>query len=227
MADPHPNTRLEIFCDGVFAIALTLLIIDIKVPASEGVRTTRDLWLALRHLGPSVFAFVLSFAIILITWVNHHYLFTLVNKSSPSFIYANGFLLLTVVLMPFPTALMGEYLLTDHAAPAVVVYNSVTAVQAVGWILVSGAALRSRLTRDDQSTSLMRGSRRNGYFAFVVYSLLAGIAVWFPLTIAIVTTMLWAYWLTLSLRETTAEDRLQPVNAGSASPQRRAGAHRR
>ena len=75
-----------------------------------------------------------------------------------------------------------------------------TAVQAVGWILVSGAALRDRLTRDEKSTSVMRNSRRNGYFAFVVYSLLALIAFWFPLSIFIVTTMLWAYWLAFSLR---------------------------
>lgn len=78
----------------VFAIALTLLIIDIKIPASEGIGTTRELWLALGHLGPSIFAFVLSFAVILITWVNHHRFFRLVNKSSGSFVYANGFLLL-------------------------------------------------------------------------------------------------------------------------------------
>ena len=200
MADPHPNTRLEAFCDGVFAIALTLLIIDIKVPASEGIGTTRDLWLALRHLGPSISAFVLSFAIILITWVNHHRFFRLVNKSSGSFIYANGLLLLTVVFMPFPTGLVGEYLLTDHAAPAVVVYNSVTALQAVGWILVTGAALRNRLVKDEKSAVLVRDSHRNGYFALVVYSLLAVVAFWFPLGTAIVATMLWAYWLTYSLR---------------------------
>src|SRR5499427_1235430 len=198
MAESHPNTRLEAFCDGVFAIALTLLIIDIKIPASEGIRSTRELWLALAHLGPSIFAFVLSFAIILITWVNHHALFTLVNKSSASFIYANGFLLLTVVFMPFPTALVGEYLLTDHAAPAVVIYNSLTAVQAVAWILVSGAALRRQLTKDDKSAVLVRDGHRNGYFAFVVYSLLALIAMWFPVTVVIGTTMLWAYWLTFS-----------------------------
>jgi uncharacterized membrane protein len=198
MADPHPNTRLEAFCDAVFAIALTLLIIDIKVPASEEIGTTRELWLALRHLGPSIFAFVLSFAVILITWVNHHRFFRLLNKSSGPFVYANGFLLLTVVFMPFPTALVGEYLLTDHAAPAVVIYNSVTAVQAVSWILVTGAGLR--LAKDEKSVALVHDAHRNGYFALVIYSLLALIAVWFPLTIAIVTTMLWAYWLAFSLR---------------------------
>jgi hypothetical protein len=96
--------------------------------------------------------------------------------------------------------LVGEYLLTDHAAPAVVIYNSVTAVQSVAWILVAGAALRGQLTRDAKSTSLMRDNRRNGYLALVVYSLLALIAVWLPLAIAIVTTILWAYWLTFSLR---------------------------
>lgn len=198
MADPHPNTRLETFCDGVFAIALTLLIIDIKVPASEGIGTTRELWRALWYLGPAIAAFVLSFAIILITWVNHHRFFRLVNKSSGLFVYANGFLLLTVVFMPFPTALVGEYLLTDHVAPAVVVYNSVTAIQALSWILVTGAALR--LTKDEQSAALVRNAQRNGYFALVAYSLLALVAAWFPLVIAVVTTMLWAYWLFYSLR---------------------------
>lgn len=195
-----PNSRLETFCDGVFAIALTLLIIDIRIPAPDGIATTRELWLALKHLTPSVLAFVLSFTIILITWVNHHGFFRLVNKSSGSFIYANGFLLLTVVFMPFPTALVGEYLLTDHAAPAVVIYNSLTAVQALSWILVSGAALRNRLYKDEKAAVLVRDAHRNGYFALVAYSLLAVIAVWFPLAIAIVTTMLWAYWLTFSLR---------------------------
>src|SRR6185503_496268 len=124
-----PNSRLETFCDGVFAIALTLLIIDIRIPAPDGIATTRELWLALKHLAPSALAFVLSFVIILITWVNHHSAFRLVHKSSAAFIYANGFLLLTVVVMPFPTALVGAYVLTDHAAPAVVIYNAVTAVQ--------------------------------------------------------------------------------------------------
>src|SRR5258705_12142708 len=164
MAEPNHNSRLEAFCDAVFAIALTLLIIDIKIQSTEKekINDTASLWLALKHITPSILVFVLSFTIILITWVNHHNAMKLANKSCASFIYANGFLLLTVVFMPFPTALMGEYLLTDHAAPAVVVYNSVTTVQAVAWILVSGAALRSRLTKDEKCTLLLRDIRRNG-----------------------------------------------------------------
>jgi len=71
MAESNINSRLEAFCDGVFAIALTLLIIDIKIPSSETINTTNDLWLALQHLLPSVFAFLLSFIIILIRGTAH------------------------------------------------------------------------------------------------------------------------------------------------------------
>ena len=72
MEEKNSNARLEAFCDGVFAIALTLLIIDIKIPSTQNIKTTDEFWLALKHLTPSVFAFLLSFITILITWVNHH-----------------------------------------------------------------------------------------------------------------------------------------------------------
>ena len=139
---PNPNARLEAFCDGVFAIALTLLIIDVRIPVTTVIATTSDLWRALQHLLPSVFAFVLSFGIILITWVNHHEMLKLVHKSSAPFIYANGFLLLGVVFVPFPTALLGENLLTNHAAPAVVLYSATGALMAVGWALMGWTAFK-------------------------------------------------------------------------------------
>jgi hypothetical protein len=96
-------------------------------------------------LTPAVFAFLLSFTVIFITWVNHHAALRLVHKSSVSFIYANGFLLHGVVFIPFPTSLLGAFLLTDHAAPAVVLYNAVLVQQAIAWILLSRAALTDRL----------------------------------------------------------------------------------
>ena len=163
MVEANANARLEAFCDGVFAIALTLLIIDIRLPSMDSLGSAAELWRALQHLAPSVYAFVLSFGIILITWVNHRGTLRLVHKSSGSFIYANGFLLLTVVFIPFPTALLGAFIWTDHAAPAVVLYDAVLAVQAIGWLLVSRAALRNHLLNDERSTSTMREHRRKAY----------------------------------------------------------------
>ncbi|MDP4265560.1 MAG: TMEM175 family protein [Bacteroidota bacterium] len=195
MAENNSNSRLEAFCDGVFAIALTLLIIDIKIPSTTAINNTADFWLALKHTGPSLFAFVLSFIIILITWVNHHNSLKLVNKSSAAFMYANGLMLLSVVFVPFPTSLMGEYLFTDHSAPAVILYNSTFVLQSIGWILLSKASLKNQLTKNEKSSLAMRENGKFGYFAFTLYSLCAIIAFWFPLTIAIITTISWIFWL--------------------------------
>jgi uncharacterized membrane protein len=199
MSEANVNSRLEAFCDGVFAIALTLLIIDIKIPSTVEIHTTEDFWAALRHITPSIFAFVLSFAIILITWVNHHYGLKLANKSSPAFIYANGFLLLTVVFIPFPTSLMGEYILTDHAAPAVVLYTSVMALQAVGWILISRASLKDHLAKSEKAVAIVKQNRNYAYFAFILYSVCATVAYWFPLAIAVATTIIWIFWLIVGI----------------------------
>jgi len=200
MSESKETSRLEAFCDGVFAIALTLLIIDVKIPPTEKINTTADFWLALKHIIPSIFAFILSFIIILITWVNHHNSLKLVNRSSSAFIYANGFMLLTVVFIPFPSSLMGEYILTDHAAPAVVLYNSTLALQAISWILVTSAALKDQLSKNEKSILTARSSRKFGYFAFILYSLCAIVAFWFPFTIAIITTITWIFWLIWGIR---------------------------
>ena|SRR5579871_3549810 len=200
MGESHANARLEAFCDGVFAIALTLLVIDIRLPSSSSIASTVELWRALRDLAPSAFAFVLSFIVIFITWVNHHGVLRLAHASSPSFIYANGFLLLTIVFIPFPTALLGAFLWTDHAAPAVVLYDAVLAVQAIGWIFLGGSALSDRLVAGGRATVTIQSNKRNAYFALVIYSLLALSAQWFPVAAASVTAATWLFWLTLSFR---------------------------
>ena len=195
MSDTNPNSRLEAFCDGVFAIALTLLIIDIKIPATAEINSTADFWIALGKIAPSVSAFILSFVVIFITWVNHHAALKLGNKSSALFIYANGVLLLAVVFLPFPTALMGEYILTDHAAPAVVLYNATLSLQSVGWILLNRSAIKGQLYKSEKAATTIRKSRKFAYFALVLYSLFAIAAFWFPLTIAIITILTWVFWL--------------------------------
>ena len=108
MAEANANSRLEAFSDGVFAIAMTLLIIDVKLPAAASFASTAELWRALQHLTPSVFAFALSFGIILITWVNHHATLELINRSSASFIYANGFLIADSCVRPIPNRVAGR-----------------------------------------------------------------------------------------------------------------------
>ncbi|MDP4236677.1 MAG: TMEM175 family protein, partial [Bacteroidota bacterium] len=169
------------------------------IPPSEAVTSTAGFWEALWLIAPSIGTFLLSFDIILITWVNHHGMMKFVDKSSAPFIYANGLLLLTVVFIPFPTSLMGEYLLTDHASPAVILLEVVLAVQSLGWIAVGSAALKGHLEKNAHAAAQIRNNMKFGYYALVVYTVCAVIAVWFPLAIAIITTIIWIFWLIFGL----------------------------
>ena len=199
MPEPNPNARLETFCDGVFAIALTLLVIDIKIPPTARINNTSDFWLALKHITPSIVAFVSSFAIILVTWVNHHNAMKLAVRSSPAFIYANGLLLLSVVFIPFPTALIGDYILTNHASPAVILYNVVLIIQALGWAAICTAGINGHLAKSEEAIKEIRKNRAYAYYSVFGYALLALVAVWIPVTVVIITLLLWIVWLVIGI----------------------------
>ena len=115
------TSRLEAFSDGVFAIAITLLVLDLAVPARDQL-AGRSLIRALGAEWPSYFAYLVSFAVIGIIWVNHHGLCGLVKRADRLVLFANLFLLLTVSVIPFPTRLLAEYLTASgdsHVAAAI------------------------------------------------------------------------------------------------------------
>src|SRR5213595_2092995 len=116
------KTRTEAFSDGIFTIAVTLLILEIKVPAHRPELSNMELARSLVALWPSFLALFASFATILVMWINHHGFFDLLDKIDAPFLYANGFLLLIVVLVPFPTALLAEHLTGPSANTAAFVY---------------------------------------------------------------------------------------------------------
>ena len=122
MAEGRETVRVEAFSDGVFAIAMTLLVIEIKVPSHEVV-AAKGLAQSLVALWPSYLAFLTSFATVLVIWVHHHWIFALVNRNDHPFLYWNGLLLLFVTFVPFPTALLAEYLLHPDARVAAHLYT--------------------------------------------------------------------------------------------------------
>ncbi len=191
------NARLGAFCDGVFAIAITLLIIDIKIPGTEHITNKQELLRAIGRMLPSILAFLLSFITIFITWVNHHESMKLVNKTSAHFIYANGFMLLTVVFVPFPTSLLGEFVLTSSAAPAVALYSSVFGLQAFAWTLLCKAVLNKTnpLLKSEKAVHFARLNLKRSYYAMALYALCTVLAFWFPLTIAVFVALTWIVWL--------------------------------
>ncbi len=103
------TTRLEAFSDGVFAIAITLLILEIKVPAGPETQD-HGLWRALLERWPSYVGYVISFATIGIMWVNHHALFKYIRRVDRALLLANLLLLMTISFLPYPTAVLAEHL---------------------------------------------------------------------------------------------------------------------
>src|SRR5215467_12035404 len=115
------TTRIEAFSDGMFAIAITLLILEIKVP-EVGQGSLRE---ALLRQWPSYLAFLLSFAFIGIMWMNHHRMFTHIRRSNDTLLILNLLLLLGITVVPFPTAVLASRLGTSDQRAAAVLYNAV------------------------------------------------------------------------------------------------------
>ena len=113
------TTRVEAFSDGVFAIAITLLVLNIAVPDSRPGRLGHDL----AHQWPSYAAYTISFLIIGIIWVNHHGMYRLIGRVDRAMLFVNLGLLGAVALLPFTTALLAQYVraggANSHVAAAV------------------------------------------------------------------------------------------------------------
>ena len=140
--------RVEAFSDGVFAIAITLLVLELRVPAGLGAAGLRA---ALLGEWPSYFAFLSSFGIIGVMWINHHRIFSLLRRVDHAAIVLNGLLLLGVSIVPFPTAVAAAYLGHDGAVPAMVLYSSTGIYIALAftalWRYVSSPSRRPALMR--------------------------------------------------------------------------------
>lgn len=103
-----PN-RIEALSDGVFAIVMTLLVIELSVPIISKIRAEVDLGSMLLDMWPKFLAFTLSFLVLGILWFTHHAQFHFIVRSNGMFVWLNIIFLLSVALVPFSTALVGEY----------------------------------------------------------------------------------------------------------------------
>ncbi len=113
------TARIEAFSDGVFAIAITLLILEIKVPLPSAGRLAPQLW----RQWPSYISFVISFAFIGIMWINHHRLFTHIRRCDNGLLLLNLLLLLGVTFVPYPTAVLSMYLGKADQRLAAIFFN--------------------------------------------------------------------------------------------------------
>jgi uncharacterized membrane protein len=167
--------RIETFSDGVFAIAITLLIIEIGVPHVGELGSLSE---KLVHLWPSYLGYAISFLVIGTVWANHHNRFRLISRSDHILLFLNVLFLMCVAFIPFPTALLAEYIREEeHRITAVAVYSGTLAVTAVFFTLLwLYAAGHHRLVDRRLDPSLLRAMTRRYVFGMLLYILAFALA---------------------------------------------------
>jgi uncharacterized membrane protein len=186
--------RLESFSDGVFAVAITLLVLNLVVPELR-TPTAGGLARALGKEWPSYLAFVTSFGTILIMWVNHHALLRLVREVDTFLMFSNGFLLLLVTAVPFGTALIARYLGTPAAPTAAAIYAGGFAVGNISYnLLWWSIALQRRLLHPHVTRERVNRTTINFLIGFPIYLGATVLAFWSAYASIGVCFCMWIFW---------------------------------
>lgn len=169
------KNRVETFSDGIFAIIVTLLILELKVPHLEQPASGRELLYAIGSLLPKFISWVISFVTLCIVWVNHHRLFEVFKGINIVFFWINVNLLLWVCFVPFPTALIGDY---PRNPVAVAFYGAVMACVGLAFFIARLYGLRhTGLLKDGINLKAYRKSVRFAFFfGFLFYAIAAAVA---------------------------------------------------
>ncbi len=161
--------RVEAFSDGVFAIIVTIMVLELRAPAEEGAAALFRLW-------PTYFAYVLSYSYVAIYWVNHHRLFSHARVVTNSLLWSNILLLFALSFIPFSASYLGKHLPTPSAA---ILYNSTLLSPAVAYFWLQTEIQRTG-SQDPASLTYYKAMQRKGIFALLWYALAIPIGLKWP-----------------------------------------------
>ena len=169
-----PKTRTESFSDGVIAIIVTVLVLEIHVPTLSGPDLDAQLLNALWHALPLVGAYVVSFMVLLVFWVAHHHLLHSLQRVDRNFLWLNGLFLMVLAFVPAPTALIGSY---PGATAVSVLYGVVLALAGLSFLAMRAYATAHReLLHHALPAEAARLAVRKGLLSPVLYGAGAGLA---------------------------------------------------
>ena len=167
--------RVEALADGLFSIAMTLLVIEVHVPHVTDP-STAALWSALMEMGPSLAAFAVSFIILGTLWVGHHNQFIHIRRADRPLIWINIFFLLTIAFLPFSTGFLAAY---SGQPMAGLLYGGNLMLAGAGlWTHWSYATSNRRLVNPELGDEAIRLARRRITYGFVTYGLATLAALW-------------------------------------------------
>jgi uncharacterized membrane protein len=166
----YKSERLIAFSDGVMAVAITLLVLDLKLP--EGLSDT-DLYVAIPALSRALWCYVLSFIVIGLLWMAHHNQFAYIRRVDGVLLWLNLFFLMAVALIPFTTSVMSDH----HSALPTMMYATVLMAVALLLAAIWGYACRSpELISDDVTPVMRRQGVIDPLLVSAVFALSIGVA---------------------------------------------------
>jgi TMEM175 potassium channel family protein len=178
--------RLEAFSDGVFAIAITLLILEVRVEQAPD----ESLAEALHHALPEIGAFAASFLQIGIMWANHHALFRLIDRIDQLLLLFNLLLLGCVSFLPLPTRLVAEHTSGADARTAALLYGGTLTANAVAFNLIWHRAVRAHLLVDGVQPAFIRDVNIRYLVGLIAYAAATLVAFVSPLATVVMTVVL-------------------------------------
>jgi uncharacterized membrane protein len=182
------RNRLEAFSDGVIAILITIMVLELTVPTIHTTRHPEQI-AALWHLRHIFLSYVISFVYLAIYWNNHHHALYLTERVTGAVLWANMHLLFWLSLVPFVSGWMGE---NNFAATPTAVYGVVLLMAAIAYYILVRAIIRSQGT--DSLLAKAVGNDRKGQISVVLYALaipLALVAPWAALGIYLLVAAIW------------------------------------
>jgi uncharacterized membrane protein len=183
--------RLEAFSDGVFAIAVTLLVLEIRLPSRE---REGGLLNHLLELWPAYLAYLISFITIAIMWVNHDMLLRDIKRSDRPFLFLNALLLMMITFLNFPTAVLAEYLQQPEANVAAMFYSGTLLLIAILFNSLWWYATRNRLVSVTADPAWQKRVRIQYVFGPLVYGAALIVASFSPLLSVAITFALAVYF---------------------------------
>ena len=167
--------RLEAFSDGVFAVAITLLVLNIKIPGVDA--NDKQLWQDFFNNWPMLLAYVTSFATIGVMWLNHNRMFTHIKHANTLLMMLNLLLLLLIVFVPVPTAMLAEYLVRLDLHTAAVLYGGTFFLTACCFnILWRYASYHNRLLGENVDSHSVEAISRQYLFGPLLYLIIFAVA---------------------------------------------------
>jgi len=189
------TVRIENFSDAVFAIAITLLVLDLHAPEADTIKNGSELLTFLKNQWTTYLAFTLSFFSIFIMWVNHHKIFKQIYSRNTAVMFANGLILFLVAAVSYPTALLARFFGGEAATIAVAVYTGMfvminIAYNLLWWI----ASSDKKLLRPGITDRAIRKIRNNYAYGLPSYLIAFGISFSFPVTALTINMILLLFW---------------------------------